>query len=34
VVVDGVKLGENSIVGPNTVVRGMHTPGSQVIGKD
>ena len=34
VVVDGVKLGENSIVGPNTVVHGMHTPGSRVNGKD
>jgi len=34
VVVGGVKLGENSIVGPNTVVRGMHASGSRVIGKD
>lgn len=31
VVVDGVNLGENSIVGPNTVVRGMHGPSSRLL---
>ena len=31
VVVDGVNLGENSIVGPNTVVRGVHGPSSRLL---
>lgn len=34
VVVDGTKLGAGSIVEPNRVARGVHAPGSQVIGKD
>tara|TARA_B110000977_G_scaffold28777_1_gene37113 strand:- start:11991 stop:12260 length:270 start_codon:yes stop_codon:yes gene_type:complete len=30
-ITDGVQLGENSIVGPNVVVRGTHRSGSKII---